>query len=59
MNQVDLIPKIKDLCIEGKYDEAIALTNLIENKRIAIEAHLLCIEHEQAILRQSKKKASI
>lgn len=47
MNQKTLIESIKRLCNELKHDEAIALTNKIQNKEIAIKAHLLCMEHEQ------------
>jgi hypothetical protein len=46
MKQTELITEIKRLCNEHKHDDAIKLTNEIEDKSIAVEAHLLCIEHE-------------
>jgi len=48
MEQIELIPEIKRLCLEGRYDEAIVMTNDIKNKDIAIKAHLLCMEHEES-----------
>lgn len=45
--QSTIIPRVKELCNVGKYDEAIALTNQIENKAFAVAAHLLCMEHEE------------
>lgn len=54
LEQLEIIPKVKQLCIEGKYDEAIALTDYIEDKTIAIKAHLLCIEHEEANRRKNE-----
>lgn len=47
MKQIELIPEIQRLCIAGHYDEAIKLTNQIEDEAIAIKAHLLCVEHEE------------
>lgn len=47
MEQTKLIPEIKRLCEAHQYDDAIKLTNKLENRRISIEAHLLCIEHER------------
>lgn len=49
-----LIQRIKNLCDEFKYDEAIALTNEIPNKLIATKAHLLCMEHEEAMRKAGK-----
>ena len=48
MEQIELIPEIKRLCLEGRYDEAIVMTNDIKNKDIAIKARLLCMEHEES-----------
>lgn len=42
-----IIEDIYTLCKQHKYDEAIAMTNKISDKIAALEAHLLCIEHEQ------------
>ena len=56
MKQIEIIPKIKQLCIEGKYDEAIQLTGGIENMTIATKAHLLCIEHAQSKLEKNIKR---
>jgi hypothetical protein len=46
--QISLIQEIKELCKQGRYDEAIAKTNEIELKEFAVRAHLLVMEHEQA-----------
>lgn len=46
MSKSDIIQQIFSLCESLKHDDAIKLTNNIENKSIAIKAHLLCIEHE-------------
>lgn len=43
-----IVEHIKNLCKEGKYNEAIELTKQIENKPIALKLHLLIIEAEQA-----------
>lgn len=48
VKQIDLIPEIKRLCRAGHYCSAIRLTSEIEDKGIAVKAHLLCIEHEEA-----------
>ena len=53
MKQIDLIPRIKELCIFGLYDEAIELCDRIENEAISIKARLLCVEHEKS--REAKK----
>lgn len=47
-DQSTIVTRVKNLCFEMKHSEAIALTNHIENKHIAIKAHLLCIEHEKS-----------
>jgi hypothetical protein len=49
----EIIGQVKGLCVARKYDEAIAMTNTISNQRAAVEAHLLCIEHEQAWLKSA------
>lgn len=49
-----LIQQIKQLCIAGQYDEAIAMTNKIDDREFAFRAHLLCIEHELSVLNQKK-----
>ena len=46
-----IVQRIKQLCIAHRFNEAIALTNELEEPRHAIEAHLLCIEYEQACIR--------
>lgn len=51
-----IIQQIKQLCIAGKYDEAIKMTNMIPDREFSIRAHLLCIEHEQAVKRQKAEK---
>lgn len=51
MEQRELIPEIKRLCMAREYDSAIALTDQIQNKEIAVKAHLLCVEHEVNWLR--------
>lgn len=43
-----IITEVMRLCQRGEYDQAIQLTNKIPNRRIALEAHLLCLEHEEA-----------
>jgi hypothetical protein len=55
MEQIDLIPKIKELCSLSDYDAAIALCRKIEDHEISIKCELLCIESERIFL--SKKSA--
>lgn len=43
-----LLRQAKQAMLCGMYDKAIELTNLMQCKPIAIKAHLLIIEHEQA-----------
>lgn len=54
-----LVQKIKQLCIEHRFDEAIAKTNEFPPEQIhyAIQAELLCIEYEQACIRDGTIKA--
>lgn len=44
MNDSQIIQRCKRLCIEGRYDEAIKLTNEISDWDISVKAHLLCME---------------
>lgn len=46
-DQKTIINRVFALCKELKHNEAIQLTNHIDNSEIAIKAHMLCIEHEQ------------
>ena len=57
--QSTLIQRIKQLCVEHKFDEAVKLTNEIEIPRIAAKAHLLCIEYEQACINNGTYKPGI
>lgn len=54
MKQIELIPEIKRLCVLCEFDKAIALTNKIQNKVIAIKAHILCIESEKNFLKRNE-----
>lgn len=54
LSQLELIPAILRLCTEGKYNEAIAMTDQIQNKAVAVKAHLLCLEHEAATTKRAK-----
>lgn len=55
MDQKKILPKVLELCKEGRYDDAIALTNEIEIKAIAVKAHFLCIEHEKMAARKNNE----
>lgn len=46
LRQIELIPRIKELCKLGMYDDAILMCDRIENEELSIKARLLCIEHE-------------
>lgn len=52
-NQINILNRIRELCEARRYDEAISMTNQLSIKTIAIKAHLLCMEHEEATRRQS------
>jgi len=51
-DQLKIIPEIKRLCALREYDKAIELSNelMSVSKRIAVEAHLLIMEHEVGYL---------
>ena len=50
MKQLEIIPKIKKLCKEHKYDEAANLANEIEFTDISTKALLLIAQHEKNFL---------
>ena len=56
MTDSHIIAEVQQLCRQGRYSAAIKRTNDIRNKNVAVKAHLLCIEHEQATLKKEGKK---
>lgn len=56
MTDSEIITRCKQLCIDGKYDEAIKLTNKISDWTIATKAHLLCMEHEESTRRENSRR---
>lgn len=51
----ELLDDIQRCCKNGTYDAAIGYTNLMHNKIIALKAHLLILEHEQAYKKEQQK----
>lgn len=48
MKDTDILKEVQRLAFAKKFDEAIALTNTMQDKAAGIKAHLLVIELEQA-----------
>jgi hypothetical protein len=59
MNDQQLLNKAFEAMKDGCYDEAIRYTNMMGFKQIAIKAHLLIIEHEQAIKRRNHETQAL
>ena len=55
MSDVELLDSIWRCCCNHTYDSAIGYTNLMQNKIIALKAHLLVLEHEQAYKNEQTK----
>jgi len=53
MSDKELLQKAKEAMIAKEYDEAIELTNAMQNKAIAVKAHQLIIEHSLAANRKA------
>ncbi len=47
LTQKQIIDRIKMLCIENKYAEALALTAHITVSHVKIRAKQLCLQHQQ------------
>ena len=56
MTDGQIVAEVHQLCKQHRYNAAIKRTNDIRNRNVAIKAHLLCIEHEQATLKKEDKK---
>ena len=55
LKQIELIPRIKELCIFGLYEDALELCDRIENQEISIKERLLCAEHEEGRSKKCEK----
>lgn len=58
MKDKELLQKAKEAMKAGLYDKAIEATNAMQNKIIALKAHLLIIEHELSSQRKKHDRAA-